>query len=157
MKINGRIVKGPNYELVVIPRGNGDDNIVMKAMAVLSMDEFDKLCPTPTPPAKIKAGGEKEFNFQDKNYQLTMVRHGKQRLAWTIIESLRLGDNGIEWDKVKVDDCNTWENWETDFRDAGFSNVEVQRVMAGVFAANCLNEAMIESARATFLRGTVAQ
>jgi hypothetical protein len=157
MKINGRVVKGPNFELIVIPRGNGDENIIMKAMAVLSMDGFDKACPAPTPPAKIVAGGEKQFDFKDKNYQLAMARHGRQRLAWTIVESLKLGGNNIEWDKVKEDDSNTWESWDQDFRDAGFSNVEVQRVMAGVFAANCLNEQMIESARTTFLRGMADQ
>lgn len=153
MKINGRIISGPNFEIITIPRGNGEENINLKAMAVLSMDGFDKLCPSPTPPAKIVAGGEKQFDFKDKNYQLAMVHHGKQRLAWTIIESLRLGDNNIEWDKVKLEDSNTWENWDADFREAGFSNVEVQRIMQGVFSANCLNEAMIEQARATFLRG----
>lgn len=157
MKINGRVVKGPNFELIVIPRGNGEENIVMKAMAVLSNDEFDKVCPAPTPPAKMKPGGEKEFDFKDKNYILAQLHHGKQRLSWMIIESLRLGGNDIEWEKVKPDDPNTWENWDADFRSAGFSNVEVQRVMHGVFAANCLNETMIEAARTTFLRGMAEQ
>jgi len=55
MKINGKKLARPSHEVVVIPRNDGD--IIIKAQAVLSYDEFEKLYQMPEPPTVIKPGG----------------------------------------------------------------------------------------------------
>jgi len=52
MKLLGKKITGPNETIIVIPRFNSD-NIIFKARAVLEMDEFDEMCPTPEPPIKL--------------------------------------------------------------------------------------------------------
>ena len=48
MKIGGVEIKGPHEELLILPRP--DENIIIRAKAVMDMDVFDKLCPEPKPP-----------------------------------------------------------------------------------------------------------
>jgi len=152
MKINGQKLETPNVEIVVIPRGGETPDIVFHAGAILDMSPFDKFCPEPVPPEKVVKGGKREKNFEDKGYKQALEKYGEKRMAWIIIESLRTTPD-LEWETVKYDDHNTWLNYDKEFRNSGFSHVEIQRIQAGVFSANCLNEARLEEARANFLRG----
>lgn len=161
MKIGGREIRGPMEEIIIIPRGsglNGDNNdIILIARAVLNIEDFEKLCPTPKPPTMIKRGVGLIEDIENETYQRTILDYSKLRTAWMIIESLRSIDGSdIEWDTVKKDDPNTWLNYERDLRNAGFSDFEKGRILAGVMTANGLNEERVKEARERFFHSQEA-
>lgn len=154
MKIAGKKIEGRNVEVIILPRPLGE-NIVFMAEAVLSMDRFNTLITEPQPPQRIMAGGAKVANINDAGYKAQLLDYQAKRLAFLILESLK-ATKDLEWETVTADDPNTWTNWSKELADSGFSAIEVGRIQTGVFSANCLNEALIESARDSFLRGMAA-
>jgi hypothetical protein len=85
----------PNEEVLVLPRG--ESVIVFKARGLSDMDEFQKLCPEPTPPGKLTKEGW-VANPEDKNYVSVMAEYGKRRLAYMIVKTLE--PSSIEWETV---------------------------------------------------------
>jgi hypothetical protein len=152
MKLAGQKVEGPNVETIVIPRGGDKKDIVFLARAIMDFDEFNKLCPEPQPPAKIVKGNRKEYNLKDPGYLKGMAAYGEKRIAWIIIQSLKATPD-LVWETVDEGNHRTWSNYQKELKDAGFSHFETQRIINGVFAANCLNEARVEEARNAFLLG----
>ncbi len=152
MKIRGQQVKGPNRELLVIPRGDDQADIVLYAQAVLDTALFDKLCPEPVPPSRIIKGGQREFQFDDPGYKAACVSRTEKYMAFMILQSLNLSENELEWETVKLNDHRTWLNYENELKEAGFSAMEVKRIENLAIKANCLSESHLEAARANFLR-----
>jgi hypothetical protein len=151
LKIAGRKIEGPNTETVVLPRGDGPP-IVLTAMAVLSYEAFDKICPAPRPPAVLRRGGERSFNVEDPNYVQAMLDHGQRRSAWLVITSLRLGTPDLEWETVRYDDPNTWTGYVDELRASGLTEHEIVRVVRAAMIANALDDAKLEAARQDFFR-----
>lgn len=149
MKLAGVKVEGPNEETIIIPRGNGED-IVFIARAVLDYSFFEKLCPAPKPKFKTLRGGKKVRDTEAPNYVEAVEEHGKRRLSWIVIESLKATPE-LEWETVVEDDPSTWAGFEDELRASGFSILEVHRVIGGVLAANCLDEDKLDKARESFL------
>ncbi|REJ65631.1 MAG: hypothetical protein DWQ31_16965 [Planctomycetota bacterium] len=149
MKIGGVDPQSlPKEHILVLPRG--DQQVVFRAVGVPDMDEFETLCPEPKPPGKLTKDGW-EPNEGDENWKTQMLHHGRRRMAYMAIKTLAASD--IEWDTVDPDSPKTWTNWETDLREAGFSQVEINRITQLVWEANCLDEEKLERARKVFLRG----
>lgn len=136
-------------EVLVLPRINGAD-LVFKAVAVGSMDEFDELCPKPQPAMRVTKGGVKEPHLNEA-YMKALEAYGTRRYAFICLRSLEPSD--IEWETVKLDDPSTWSKWMEELEQAGLSDVELQRVQTLVLDANALNEAKLKEARDSFLRG----
>lgn len=149
MKIAGHENYQPNEEVCVIPRTNGED-FVFIAKALMDLDEFDTLCPVPEPPAVIGKGGVKTFDFKNQSYLDALMSHSKNRIAYFIIHSLR-ATAGLTWDKVVFKDPDTWHFYTEELKAANFNYLEIQRIEAAVFTANCLNEQKVEQARQNFL------
>jgi len=149
MKIGGKEVMGASEEYLVLPRPTGED-IVIHAVAVMDMDEFNKMCPVPTPKRMLVAGGWKE-NVDDPGYLEMVLKHGQLNYAYMMLKSLE--PSNIEWDTVDMAKPSTWLNWNKDLRNAGLTETEVNRIINCVSTANSLNEAVLEEARASFLRG----
>ncbi len=148
MKIGGKEIKGPNVEILVLPRG--EDEIVIKAQALADIDEFNKLCPEPKPPGRrTKNGFEPQLN--DPTYRTLLDAHNNQRIAYMVIRSLE--PSQIEWETVDINNPSTWMNYVSDFRKGGLSSVEISRVIQCVMRANALDEAKLEEARKVFLIG----
>lgn len=154
MKIEGHTNYKLNEEVIVIPRTIGDD-FVFKAKAIMDLDEFDALCPVPEPPSVIAKGGVKQFDFTNQAYLDALQSHASKRISYFVIKSLQ-ATPGLTWDKVIFGDPNTWHLYKEELKDAGFNYLEVQRIEAAVFSANCLNEDKVEAARQNFLRAQVA-
>lgn len=152
MKIHGKKIQGPNVEIVVLPRGGGPD-IVFKAAAVMDTESFDRLCPRPTPPKKLLKGNVQVEDVEDDTYKAELAAHGRKRLAWLLITSLRATE-GLEWETVDYGNADTWLNYESELRDAGISTQEVNYILEKVLEANCLSQARLDEARARFLAGT---
>jgi hypothetical protein len=148
MKIKGKKIEGANVEIIAIPRGEGED-IILKARAILDMSPFEKMCPPPRPPMRI-IDGMNVPNLKDKDYQVQVHKYAEKRMAWMTITSLEATD-GLEWEMVDVGDPSTWLLIREELTGAGFSDIEVNRIVAGVVSANALSEAKIEAARERFL------
>ena len=148
MKIGGQEVKGPCVETLVLTRET--EPLVIKAQAIPDFDEFDAICPEPKAPGKRTKNGF-EPNFQDENYRVILEHHNKQRLAYLIIRSLEISN--IEWDTTDINNPKTWLNYKEDFKKAGFSTVEINRIEQIVMQANALDEVKLEKAREAFLLG----
>ncbi len=147
MKIGG-ITVSQHEEVLVLPRTDGD--IVIKAAAVLSMDEFDAVCPQPEPPVRITKNG-KEKNFDAKNYVKSLETWSERRYQYICLKSLE--PSLIEWDKVDIQVPGTWKLWTSELLDAGISQTEMNRIQQCILDANALNEAKLAQAREAFLRG----
>jgi hypothetical protein len=137
-----------NEVLLVLPRGQSE--IVFRAKGLSNMDEFDAVCPHPKPPGKFTKDGWIPHT-NDPTYQQVLAEYAKKRLGYIVIRSLEPSE--IEWDTVKRDDPRTWPNWESDLTTGGLSQIESNRVLALVMEANALDEAKLEKARESFLRG----
>lgn len=149
MRIKGREIKGANVETLVIPRGDGEEDIVFKAKAILDMEPFFKMCKEPSPPTiRTKTGVQSDF--KSEVYLKAVEEHNERRSAWMIITSLTATD-GLVWSTVDLQDPNTWLNYRQEFKDSGFSQVEVNRIIGLTFIANCLDESKLEAARNRFL------
>lgn len=148
MKFKGKKLTTPNIEIIAIPRSNGED-IILKAAAVLDMDDFDKIYPQPVPPKVTVRGGQVIDDVEDKRFLRDVNLRETRRTTWIILQSLKASD--IEWETVKLNDPSTWDNYKTELKESGFSVIEVNRIIAGVFAANCLSEDRVEEARKRFL------
>lgn len=154
MKINGKVISGPNTIEVFIPRGN-DEVLTFKLQAVLSYDEFDKLCPAPQPPTKVHKSGNKSPDYTDIHYKQALIHYETQRSNYTFLKSIS-ATVGLEFDEVKIEDPNTWQFLEKELTDAGLSQIERSRIYSGILEANCLNQEKIDEARNRFLRSREA-
>lgn len=148
MKIGGREITSVSEEVLVLPRL--DDDIVIRAQGVKSMDIFDKLCPEPKAPGIRTKDGFRP-DEKDTGYLTLMDNHAEMRLAFIVITSLEISD--IEWNTVVKDDPGTWKSWRKDFEEAGLSAIEIGRVVTCVLRANSLDEEKLEAAREAFLLG----
>ena len=154
MKIKGKKIEGSNREYVIIPRGQSDD-IVLVVEAILDMGTFEKLCPLPKPPMR-KIDGIDIPQISDKSYLQRVNKHSEERLAWRVITSLAATED-LEWETVDLNDSRTWSRFRQEMQDAGFSSMEVNRVVGAVVSVNALDEAKIQEARDRFLRSQQAR
>ena len=153
MKIGGQKISGLHEEILVLPRGP-EDVIVFRAQAVQDFDEFEKLCPEPKPPGKRTKDGFVP-NPDDVTYRSLLQSHGEKRIAYLVLCSLE--PSKIEWDTVDISNPKTWMNYVKDFKSAGFSTIEINRIIGAAMAANALDEAKLQQAREVFLRGRVQE
>ena len=150
MKMNGKTIKGPNEEIVIIPRGN-DDDMVFTCRAVMSYEEFDNLVKEPEPPKILHRGEETATPLlTDPDYLKAIREHDKKRLAWLICTSLS-ATKGLELETVDMADHTTWNNYYDELLDAGLTSTEIGRITRGVMIANSLDQKKIDEARAHFL------
>lgn len=154
MRIKGKEITGPNIEIIPIIRQDGP--IYFKAKAVVDYEPFYKLCPAPKPPMMIKRGAGKVPDLENKNYKLQMEQYNALHTHWIIVTSLRETE-GLEWDTVDYNKSETWENYKVEFKNAGFTELEIGRIIQGVMSANGLDESKLEEARQRFLAGQVEQ
>jgi len=155
MKLNGQRIEGPNRDVIVIPRGNGED-IILNVEAVLDMDVFEKMCPAPKPPMRKIKGGTDVPNLKDPAFVKALDHYAEQRVAWTILKSLEATEN-LEWEKVDLSDSSTWLLLREELKDSGFNEVEINRIIGGAIAVNALSEAKVQAARERFLLQREAQ
>jgi hypothetical protein len=149
MKFKGKKLEGPNE--VIIPILRDGEDMIFKARAVLSYEEFDRVCPVPKPPmVLLKGNDEATPALKDPKYMKAMDEYSLKRSAFMIITSLSATPE-LEWESVKMDDPSTWIGYEEELRKAGLSAMEIGRLIGGVLDANGLDEQKIEEAKKRFL------
>lgn len=148
MKIGGVELTGPNMELLVIPRPDGD--IVFKAQTVKNFKEFEALVAIPQAPGVRTKDGFKR-DTKDKNFLADNKRYEDLKFAYMVIKSLEPSE--IEWERTKIDQPSTWLGWAEELQDAGLSEVETNKIVVTVLVANSLDERKMQAARDAFLLG----
>jgi len=162
MKLKGQQVKGAYVETVVIPRtpsvvvredGSKEEvpnYHVFKLAAVLDYDDFEKLCPQPDPPLIQYPGGKTGKNVEDSKYKKAQYDWSMLRYTWAFLKSLQATPD-LEWETVDYGKPETWQNYEKELKDAGFSVNEIGRIITGFHIANNMDETKMEAARKHFL------
>lgn len=136
----------PANEVIVIPRQDGD--IILEAAPIMEWDTFEKLVPEPKVPDKI-IKEQRIPDYANPNYIKATEKRNNLRQAYLIIYSLK-ATPGLEWDTVKFNEPDTWENYLKELSSA-FSMGEVAIIINGVMAANGLDNERIEEAKKRFL------
>lgn len=151
MKIGGIDITGElaelNEDVLVLPRRK--TQIVITARAIPNMTDFEKRVPAPKPKKNFHKGKGWIEDLEDTNYIEAMEKYGKIRVAYVAVQSLQY----IEWTKVDLEKPATWENWEQDLKDVGFTQHECNLVLQLCFQVNQLDETKLEQSRTLFVRG----
>jgi len=149
MKINGKKLDGPNYDVIVFPRIGGD--IVFKVQCVLDYTPFEKMMPTPKPPT-IQRRGQKEWtpNFEDPEYNKEILKYSEYKTHWMMLKSLEINED-LKWETVDMADPETWGNYITELEEAKFADTHIVKILNAVTAINGLNEDMLDAAKERFL------
>jgi hypothetical protein len=140
--------KLPEPMVVVIPKG--EQKFVFKCAPVMDFTEFEVLCPRPKPPIISRPGQQDVADITDKAYRAAMDTRGEKRFAYMVVKSMSATE-GLEWDTVKLNDSSTWTNYHSDLIGAGFSDVEISKIVEKVVLISGFSEEMIEQATASFL------
>jgi hypothetical protein len=154
MRLKGRR-PGVHIEPIVLPRP--DEDLVFHAKAIENFDEFDKLCPIPEPPAKILPSGQNVPNANDANFLKAMEGYGGKRVAYMVIKGLTEGTPDLEWETVELSNHFTWDKYRKELQESGLSDIEINRLVAGVMKANSLSEHAVDEAMKRFLAGQAVQ
>ena len=151
MKINGVAVIQPTEGLLVLPRS--DREYVFRAKPLPDFEKFNALVPLPEPPGVLTKDGWVP-DTKDKSYLGIITNYHLQRNAYMVIHTLE--PSNIEWDKVDANNPKTWNGWEKEMRDAGFTQPEVNCIFQFCIEMNSLSEEKLRLARESFLRGQAA-
>jgi len=158
MKIGGKKIDSrPASETLYFPREK-DEVVAIRANAVMDRSEFDRLLPVPKPPKKRIKGNILVDNPEDPKYAISVNAHGARFIDWLVIQSLcgvnreTQDDEPIEWEIVDKQDAKTWNKWEEELRQSGFSDMERKRIHNMVIKVNSLSDARLDEARASFLQ-----
>ena len=54
---------------------------------------------------------------------------------------------------VKFEDSDTWKNCETEMKESGLTDKEIEQIFDAVFEANAMNQDKLDEARKAFLVG----
>jgi len=148
MLFNGKKYDGPREAICVIPR-DGED-LVFKAQTVASFDDFDKVCPQPTPPIVVRPGGLKSQDVTDPVYTKALTKWAEYKTCWIILKSLE-ATKELTWEKVDMSNPETWPEYATELKESGFSDLEVSRLIQIAIEANGLDQEKIDQATQRFL------
>lgn len=156
MRIGGKkIDSAPASDFIVFPRKNG--NIAIRANAVMDREEFDTLVPAPKPPKKRIKGNLLVDDPDSPKYIIALNQHGGKFMDWLVITSLcgidskTKDDAPIEWEEVHRQDPSTWNKWDSELKNNGFSDMERKRIYNLVMQVNSLNDSRLDEARNSFL------
>jgi TusA-related sulfurtransferase len=152
MKVNGVSLAGYRVVSVDMPTESGIVTFKFRALAV--NEKFEDVMPRPNAPVKMAPGGVKHVNVDDPGYKIAIDQWANKKLAWEFLKSISETE-GLEWETVKLEDPETWENWQTEIK--GYFGVGGQdRLFSGFVDAQYINEETIERCRKRFLTGLQA-
>jgi hypothetical protein len=150
MKLNGKIVNVPNLKIIPIIRD--DQTIILKVSPLKSFDDFEKICPIPDPPVREIPGKGIVPMVESKEYKILLENRNRYMIEYMVLKSLEATEN-LTWDTVDLNDPSTYVNYTNELIEAGFTTIEITRIVKAVMSANSLDEDAIQKARDDFLAG----
>ena len=147
MKFAGREFKKANIRKLTITR---EGEKLVLTFQPSDMERFELLYPEPKP-RKMRKRNSTEWieNRNDPKFKEELAKRNSARLDYMAISSLEASQ--IEWDSVNIDDPETWSKWRDDFKESGFTNVEINRVFMTAMQANSIGDEDITEAEEDFL------
>jgi hypothetical protein len=135
-----------------------DQFLVFTAKPVYNWDEFDAICPEPDPKqfgVMTKEGWQVDSEAPGYLDQLRIYE--KRRAAYMFIKTIE--PSNIEWDKVKINDPETWKFYREELvgESGCLSENEFGHLSNLVTEANTLSYAKLEANRETFFQKRAAQ
>ena len=149
MKIKGVHIEGPQERTVVLPRQNGND-LVFKFKAILSMDDFEKICPVPEPKERLLPGGIKSYDIESKEYQERLNTWAMQKTRYMYLKSIAATPD-LEWETVDLSNPDTWGNYEEELIQAGLTEAERLVLLRAYSQVQGLDQSKIDDATNSFL------
>lgn len=155
MRYAGEEVSLSRTEVVVIPRKGDLKDLIFTAVRIDSYDAFDALCPRPEPPTIRRPGDAKgTVDVEDQDFTKELTEWSSRRFDWMVITSLVNGTPDMELEQVDLQNPETWEKFQDELTEAGFSSLEVTKIVRCAITANGLDRDAIEQATESFLAGT---
>jgi hypothetical protein len=154
MKLNSKPLPGPSKDFVVLPRPStqeGENNdLVFWCQAVLDFDEFDAMVPEPKPIMVTRPGQSPTPDFNHPDFLKNQFIYGQKKQNWLTIQSLNATPE-LEWEKVKLEDQETWNLWSKELQEGGLTIGEILKIQQKVHQVNGLDDDKFEEARKNFL------
>lgn len=147
MKLFGKKPK-PSEDVVVFPR-SGQDPIVFQLKSVQNTEEFETICPRPTPGMIMKPGGEKEEDVSNPTFQNQLKDWNRKATFWMFLWCIK-ETPGLEWEKVKYTDPETWQFYREELGEI-LLKAEVSYLENKVWDILGVNEEKLEEAKKRFL------
>ena len=141
--------KEPNKDVVVFPRPEGD--VVFHLTAIQSFKDFEAIVPEPKPPRFRRPGDTVDRqDTEDPNYIKAREQRAELQVHWTFLQTVS-GPDGFKWDTIDEKNPETWGNYQKELEEAGFTQIEINRLIQGVMEINLLDDTKLEEARLRFL------
>jgi hypothetical protein len=164
MKLNGKPLPGPSMDFVVLPRPKTQEpdpenegqmrevnnDLVFKCRAVLDFSEFEAKVPDPKPIMVTRPNQAPTPDFNHPEYLKQQLDYGLKKQNWLTIQSLMATPN-LEWERVDLDNPETWKEWSQELQDGGVTIGEMLRIQQKVHQVNGLDEEKFDEARKAFL------
>lgn len=124
-------------------------NFEFECGAVMDYTLFNKLCPEPKAPLMtVVATGAQKADTSDRRYIKAIDRYAGLRVTFMILQSLSATQE-LVWETVKMDDPDTWDNYETELRTV-LTQREYDSLVMKVFEANNPTKARRDEALENF-------
>lgn len=156
MKYKGEQLKAPISEIIaftlrseIVEGRLVYHDLVFEATAILDFSEFLAICPEPSPPPRILAGGQKDFDFESPTYKKAREIWFSKRNDWTVLKSVENSPD-IEWEKIKMNDPETWPLWRDEI-GLFLNPTQIMHLWNRIMLLNSIDEAKMEEARQRFL------
>ena len=154
MKIKGKNVKKVGdvvYGPELIDRGDGEIH-GFYAKAVLDFQEFNELCPPPTPPVTaFGKDGKKTYDENSPKHKDNLRRHDRQYHGYYILKTLAPTELDLTDEGVSFDDPETWDKVDDVLKDL-LGHFEYARLMRFVDAANSIDPDKMAANLETFFQ-----
>lgn len=154
MKINGKKIGTPKPRIEVFHRGEGEDieYFPFTIIAVTDYKEFDAVCSKPAP-AMRQVPGEPPTAIIDDDFEKAMRKYFQLRADWTFLKGISETPN-LQWERVTMNDPDTWHLWLDELSECGFTNGEVRHLQTKVAEMNLVDEKRMVEARESFFLST---
>lgn len=147
MKINGLTIAPPAPTWFVIP--HGEQELPFKLQSLASFEEFDKMVPAPVAPKILRPGGVESTDYSDVDYQKAIEERASKRLTWLYLKVLE--PSKLEFDKVRVEDPETYQYFDEEFTNIGISKMFVSELKQACIDVCGFNPELIKQATDRFL------
>ena len=154
MKLNGIVVKIERETIIPIIADTG--NFYLIAKPIHSYEPFDTMCERPKPRMGGEPGNEKPL-VESRDYREALIEYSKKFNDWVVVSSITEAADSegnrfpMEWEKVDIENIETYKEWQDELLGNGFSDTDLRRIELEVFRCNQMDEKMIEAAKDHFL------
>ena len=149
MKFKGITLEPPKAQPLVLPIGGVD--VVLMIKPVYDDSPFLDLSPRPEPPVLHMADGSKKIDVDDSAYALASDTWSRNSTTWRYLKALE--DSEIEWEQVDINDVSTYQYFEQELSEAGFSRIYIHNILLKIHTLSGMNQALIEEATERFILG----